>query len=163
MRIALTLVALAVTMSACGVDGGDDVPAESREQDVIGVLDEALPIAQQAVGATETDVAGKWMGCPGGVGHRYQGGGTLTAPEGDTEAALESLAGALTAEGFTDETKVDGHVSVTRDEVSIDFRAPVARDPRLWSVSFQGPCRTYSGDDADYVKQEHHKEWRSLP
>lgn len=161
MRTALTLLALAVSLSACSL-GGDDVSAKTREKDVVSALDEALPLAQVAVGATQTDVAGKWMGCPGGVGHRFEGGGTLTAAEGDSTGALQSLADALTAEGFTDETQVDGHVTVTRSDVRIDFRAPGARDPQLWNVSFEGPCHTYSGDDADYVAQEHAKEWRSL-
>jgi hypothetical protein len=161
MRIALALVVLAVSTSACGL-GGDDVSAKTREKEVVDAVDEALPLAQEAVGATETEVVGKWMGCPGGIGHRFEGGGTMTAPQGDDPAALPSLASALTAKGFSDETQVDGHVTVARGDVRIDFRAPGARDPQQWTVTFEGRCHTYSGDDETYVAREHAKEWRTL-
>jgi hypothetical protein len=150
----LTLAALVASVSACSL-GGDEVSAKTREQEVVDTVTEAVPLVQEAVAASEATIDGKWSSCPGGVGHRFAGGGTVTAPEGDTAAQLEAVRAALTDAGFTDETKVDGHVTATRDEVSLHVEQPSgARGPGLWAVSFHGPCNRYGGDDEDYVKAQ---------
>jgi hypothetical protein len=157
MRTALTvlaLAALAASVSACSL-GEDGMSAEAREREVVDTVTEAVPLVQEAVAATEATVDGKWGSCPGGVGHRFAGGGTVTAPEGDPDAQLEAVRAALTDAGFEDGTKVDGHVTVTRDEVSLDVQQPSAvRGAGVWAVSFHGPCNRYGGDDEDYVKAQ---------
>ncbi|MBD3914906.1 hypothetical protein [Nocardioides hwasunensis] len=165
MRTALTLLSLAALLgatSACSM-GGDDVSAKSREQDVVDTVADAVPLAQDALGASKVLVDGKWSSCPGGVGHRFAGGGTLSAGEGDAAAQLEAVRDALVGAGFEDGTQVDGHVSVTRDEVALDFQQQLAATtPGTWKVSFQGPCKRYSGDDEDYVKAQGLEPARTL-
>ena len=168
MRTALLVLSVGALLgatSACSssATGGDDVPATTREQEVIDTVSEAVPVAQEALGATKVLVDGQWGSCPGGVGHRFAGGGTLSAPEGDTEAQLEAIRTALVDAGFDDETQVDDHVSVSRGEVALDFAPQLAaRTPGTFKVSFQGPCKRYSGDDEDYVKAQNLEGARPL-
>ena len=117
---------------------------------------------EQALGATKVTIGGGWSSCPGGVGHVYSGGGTITAPEGDTDAQLEAVRTALTDAGFEDGTQVEGHVSVSRDEVGLDFAPSAARGPGAWSVSFKGPCKRYGGDDEQYVQDQNLEGERTL-
>ena len=159
MRTALTLLSigalLGVTSACSSSTGGDEVSAETREQQVVDAVEKAVPAAQDALGATKVLVDGQWGSCPGGVGHRFSGGGTLSAPEGDTDAQLEAVRSALVDAGFDDDTKVDGHVTVLRSEVELDFQPQLAaKTPGTWKVSYQGPCKRYSGDDEDYVKAQ---------
>jgi len=165
MRTALTLLTLAALLgatSACSL-GGDEVPAKTREQEVVDTVDEAVPLARDALGATAAVVDGKWNSCPGGVGHRFEGGGTLTAPEGDGAAQLEAVREALVGGGFDDQTQTDGHVSVVRRGVELDFSQQLAaKTPGTWSMSFQGPCHRYTGDDEDYVEAQNLQPARTL-
>jgi hypothetical protein len=168
MRTALLVLSVGALLgatSACSSSstGGDDVSAKAREQEVIDTVSKAVPVAQDALGATKVLVDGQWGSCPGGVGHRFTGGGTLSAPEGDTDAQLEAIRTALVDAGFDDETQVDDHVSVSRGEVGLDFAPQLAaRTPGTFKVSFQGPCKRYSGDDEDYVKAQNLEGARQL-
>jgi hypothetical protein len=149
----LTLVALVVSATSCSL-GSDEVPALDREKQVVDAVSEAVPLVEQALGATEVEVGGGWGSCPSGVGHVYSGGGTITAPEGDAAAQLDAVRTALTDAGFEDGTQVDGHVSVSRGEVDLDFQPSAARGPGAWAVSFSGPCKRYGGGDEDYVQEQ---------
>ena len=128
MRTALLVLSVGALLgatSACtsSSTGGDDVSAKAREQEVIDTVAQAVPVAQDALGATKVLVDGQWGSCPGGIGHRFTGGGTLSASQGDSEAQLEAIRTALVDAGFDDETQVDGHVSVSRGEVERRLRA----------------------------------------
>jgi len=150
----LTLVALVIGATSCSV-GGDEVPAREREKQVVDAVSEAVPLVERALGATEVEVGGGWSSCPSGVGHVYSGGGTITAPGGDDASRLDAVRAALTDAGFEDgTTQVDGHVSVRRGEVELDFQPSAARGPGAWKVSFSGPCKRYGGDDEDYVQEQ---------
>ena len=166
MRTTLTLLSIAALLastSACSAGGGDEVSAKTRESQVVDVVTEAVPVAQEALGAGEVLVDGRWGSCPGGVGHRFTGGGTLKAPEGDATAQLEAVRAALVDAGFDDETQVDGHVSVVRDEVKLDFQQQLAAPtPGTWKVAYLGPCHRYSGDDEDYVRAQNLEPARTL-
>lgn len=168
MRTALLVLSVGALLgvtAACASSsaGGDDVSAKAREQEVIDTVTQAVPVAQEAMGATKVLVDGQWGSCPGGVGHRFTGGGTLSAARGDTEAQLEAIRTALVDAGFDDGTQVDGHVSVSRGEVGLDFAPQLAaKTPGTWKVSFQGPCKRYSGDDEDYVKAQNLEGARQL-
>jgi len=167
MRTALTILslgALLVAATACSSStGADDVSAQDREQEVVDVVTEAVPVVQDALGGTKVLVDGSWGSCPGGVGHRFSGGGTITAPEGDAAAQLEAVRAALVDAGFEDETQVEDHVSVARDEVDLDIAQQLAaKTPGTWKVSFNGPCKRYSGDDEDYVKAQNLEGARTL-
>ncbi len=159
MRTALLVLSVGALLGATSCTssstGGDDVSAEAREQEVIDTVTKVVPVAQEALGATKVLVDGQWGSCPGGVGHRFTGGGTLSASEGDTESQLEAVRTALVDAGYDDETQVDGHVSVSRGQVGLDFAPQLAaKTPGTWKVSFQGPCKRYDGDDEDYVKAQ---------
>ncbi len=159
MRTHLTILAigaLVLATSACTSTsmGGDEVPAREREKQVVDAVSEAVPVVEQALDATKVKVGGGWSSCPGGVGHVYSGGGTITAPEGDADAQADAVRAALTDADFEDGTLVDGHVSVSRDEVDLDFAPSPARGPGAWQVSFKGPCKRYGGDDEQYVKDQ---------
>lgn len=167
MRTALTLLSLGALLgatSACSTStGGDEASAKTREQEVVDAVAEAVPAAQDALGADTVLVDGQWGSCPGGVGHRFAGGGTIAASDGDTDQQLEAVRSALVDAGFEDETQVDGHVSVVRREVELDFKPQLAaRTPGTWKVSFQGPCNRYSGDDEDYVTAQNLEGARTL-
>jgi len=158
MRTALLVLSVGALLgatSACSssASGGDEMSPQAREQEVVDTVTEAVPVAQDALEATRVLVDGQWGSCPGGVGHRFAGGGTLSASEGDTEAQLEAIRAALVDAGYDDDTQVEGHVSVSRGDVALDFAPQLAaRPPGTWKVSFHGPCKRYSGDDEDYVK-----------
>jgi hypothetical protein len=160
-RTVLALVVLTVTASACST-GSDDVSARQREEQTTDLVSEALPVVRDAIGATKVEVGGGWGSCPSGVGHVYSGGGTITVPEGDRTAQLDAVRAALTDAGFEDGTQVDGHASVSRGEVSLDFHPSAARGPGAWKVSFSGPCKRYGGDDEDYVQEQGRQPARTL-
>ena len=156
MRLTLTvlaLVALVAGTTSCSL-GTDEVSARDREKQVVDAVSEAVPLVEQALGATNVEIGGSWGSCPSGVGHVYSGGGTLVAPEGDSAAQLDAVRTALTDAGFEDGTQVDGHASVSRGEVDLDFQPSPARGRGAWAVSFSGPCKRYGGDDEDYVKAQ---------
>ena len=57
---------------------------------------------------------------------------------------------------------MEGHVSVSRDEVGLDFAPSAARGPGAWAVSFKGPCKRYGGDDEQYVQDQNLEGERTL-
>ena len=149
----VALVVLVVGLSACST-GSDEMPPQDREKQAVDVVTEAVPLVEEALRSTRAEVGGGWSSCPGGVGHVYSGGGTISAPEGDASAQLDAVRTALTDAGFEEGTLVDGHVSVSRDEVSLDVTPSAARGPGAWAVSFEGPCKRYGGDDEQYVQEQ---------
>lgn len=164
MRTTLTilwLAALLVGASACST-GSDEVSAQDREKQVVDAVIEAVPLVERALGAKPANIGGGWSSCPGGVGHVYSGGGTISAPAGDRDAQLDAVRTALTEAGFEKGTLVEGHVSVSRDEVGLDFAPSAARGPGAWAVSFKGPCKRYGGDDEQYVKDQNFEGERQL-
>ena len=165
MRTALTILALGALLGAtasCSSLAADEVSAKEREKQVVDSVTEAVPLVQQALGATEVLVDGGWSSCPGGVGHVYSGGGTITAPEGDLDAQLDAVRTALVDAGFEDDSSVEDTVSASRDEVSLDVGPSAARGPGAWKVSFEGPCKRYGGDDEDYVQDQNLEGQRTL-
>ncbi|HEV2798314.1 MAG TPA: hypothetical protein VGV65_11900 [Nocardioides sp.] len=166
MRTALLVLSLALlsATSACtsSATGGADVSARDREKLVVDAVAEAVPLVEQALGATRVKVGGGWSSCPGGVGHVYSGGGTISAPEGDPDVQLDAVRTALTDAGFEEGTLVEGHVSVSRDEVGMDFAPSAARGAGAWAVSFKGPCKRYGGDDEQYVQDQNLEGERTL-
>lgn len=164
MRLHLTLLGMVVALAACG-DGSDGATrsAAAMEQAATQTAAEAFPLAARAIGGTELRVHGRWRGCSGGVGHQYTGAGLLTAPAGAVAEQLEAMRAALTGAGFTDVSKVDGHVSVERDGIELDVQEPApARDPRSWRLAFRSPCATYSGTDEELVESDPGNDFEGL-
>lgn len=162
--LVLALVGLAVSASACSAGGAgtDDVPARDREQQAVDLVNEALPVVRDAMGATSAEAAGGWSSCPGGVGHVYSGGGTVVVEKGDPAALAQAAKAALDEAGFDDVSADGGFVGVTRDEVELSLQPSPARGPGAWKVSFTGPCKRYGGDDEQYVQDQNLEGERAL-
>lgn len=156
----LALAALLASASACSL-GSDDTSAKDREKLTVDAVVEAVPLVEQALGASEATVAGGWSSCPGGVGHVFSGGATLVA-EGKVPEQLEAARSALTDAGFELGEPDERSVSAVRDEVDLTFQHSPARGAGGWKFSFSGPCKRYGGDDADYVDAESLKAKRTL-
>lgn len=150
---AATVVALALVLTACGDDAteGDDVSAQQSEKAYVAALEEAVPLAAEAVGATRTEVVGQWESCMGG--HQYRGTGALHVGGSGADPAPDQLRSALTGAGWTDVTKVEGHVSVEKDDLTLDLREPGGAFPDLWSLSFHSTCRLLSSADDEYAEK----------
>ncbi len=88
MRTALTILALGALLgatSACSSSslGSDDVPAKEREQEVVDVVTEAVPVVQDALGGDQgRSSTGRGGRAPAGSVTGFSGGGTITAPRG---------------------------------------------------------------------------------
>jgi len=157
----LTVVALVSVVSACSM-GKDQLSAQDREKRTVDTVTEAVPLVQEALDAAKVTVDGRWSSCPGGVGHVYSGGGSVVAPVGNVARQLDVVREALTGAGFTEGTLVEGLVSVTRDEVDLNFQLSPARGRGVWAVSYAGPCQRYGGDDEDYVQAQNLEPTRTL-
>ena len=159
MRTALLLLTLATLLAACG--GGasssgasvDAVEASTTER-----AEEAIPLVSEALGATTTKASAAWQSCMA-ISWRYEAFATLTAPAGDTDSRLDAVRQALTGAGYEDATQVDGHVTVTRDDTTVDVEPSPARGKGAWVVRVQSECADYDGDDRDRVE---HDEARPL-
>lgn len=143
---ALTLAAL---LSACSL-GRDDRSADATQTAADTALRDAMTASARAVQGSDLKADARWFTCPGGIGSRYSGGGTMKTPPGDQAEQLATIRRAVLAAGFQDATQVDGHVTAQRDDVSVDiqFRLP----DRSWTFSVLTRCHTYGGKDRARVK-----------
>lgn len=69
---------MVASVSSCSL-GSDEMSVRDQEKQVVDAVGEAVPLAEEALGATEVEVGGGWGSCRAG-GHVYSGGGTITAP-----------------------------------------------------------------------------------
>ncbi len=120
MRTTVLLLALLASLTACGDgggEGGDNAGAggaESVERTTTERAEEAIPLASEALGATEAEVYTQWQSCMA-ISSKYAAIGHLSAPEKDTAQQLESVRTALVEVGYDDVTQVEGHVTLERD------------------------------------------------
>lgn len=156
MRTTLLLLTLATLLVACrdGGSGGGAGGATSREQVEASTSErakEAIPLISEALGATRTEATAQWESCMA-ISWRYAAFASLTAPAGDSSAQLEEVRAALTGAGYDDATQVDGHVTVTRDDTTVDVQPSPARGKGVWVVQVQSSCADYDGDDREQVE-----------
>lgn len=156
----LALAALLASVSSCSL-GSDDTSAKDREKLVVDTVVEAVPLVEQALGASGTTVAGGWSSCPSGVGYVFSGGATLVA-DGEVPEQLEAVRSSLSDAGFELGEPDERSVSAVRDEVDLTVQRSPARGAGGWKLSFSGPCKRYGGDDADYLDAEGVKPKRTL-
>lgn len=162
LLLGITWSCLALTLTSCGFETseGDDVSAEDAEASYVAAVEEAVPLAARAVSATKVEVVGRWQTCMGG--YQYGGNGAIHVGAKADDAELEKVRTALTDAGWTDVTSVDGHVSVEKDDVSLDLQRPGGALPETWAVSFHSECRFLGGSDKDYVEQAEDYEFPNL-
>ena len=158
MRTTLLLLALTTALSAmltaCG--GGDEAGSSSREQVETSTTDsarEAIPLVSEALGATGAKAAGRWQSCMA-ISWRYGVFASVQAAEGETGSQLDAVRTALTGAGFADDTQVDGHVTATRDDTTVDVQPSPIRGKRTWTVTVQSSCADYDGDDRELVEND---------
>ena len=154
MRTTLLLLTLATLLAACG--GGASGNASSRgevETTTTERAQEAIPLVSEALGASTTRASAEWQSCMA-ISWRYVAFATLKAPAGDTDAQLDKVRSALTGAGYDDATQVDGHVTVTRDDTTVDVQPSPARGKGTWVVQVQSQCADYDGDDLERVEND---------
>ena len=135
MRTTVLLLALLATLTACGDgggEGGDNAGAggaESVERTTTERAEEAIPLASEALGATDAEVYTQWQSCMA-ISSKYAAIGHLVAAEKDTAQQLESVRTALVEVGYDDVTQVEGHVTMERDGTTSTSSSRVRRTAR---------------------------------
>ena len=160
MRTTVLLLALLATLTSCGdggSEGGDTAGAggaESVESTTTERAEEAIPLASEALGATEAEVYTQWQSCMA-ISSKYAAIGQLVAAEKDTAQQLESVRSALVEVGYDDVTQVEGHVTMERDGTTFDIQQPgAAYGPDRWQVSVSSECASYDDDDQDRIDSD---------
>jgi len=157
MRTTLLFLALTTVPTACGGGGsGDDASSSSREQVEASTTEraqEAIPLVSEALGAKAARASSQWQSCMA-ISWRYEAFATVTAAAGETAAQLEDVRAALTDAGYEDATQVDGHVTVTGGDTTVDAQLSPARGKRTWTVTVQSSCADYDGDDLERVEND---------
>ncbi|MCF6379188.1 hypothetical protein L2K70_16370 [Nocardioides KLBMP 9356] len=156
MRTTLLLVALAVALSACSSGGGSGGSGETPDAVAKTTTDHAeaaVPVAVRALEGDKVKAFGQWQSCMA-LSWRYEVFASMTAPEGDTATQLAAVKDALVEDGWTDDTQVDDHVTLTRDDTTVDVTPSPARGPGTWVVKVQSGCADYDGDDKDVVEHD---------
>ena len=158
MRTTLLLLALTTALSsmltACGA--GDEAGSSSRERVEASTTEraqEAIPLVSEALGATGVKATARWQSCMA-ISWRYEAFASLTVAAGDTAAQLDAVRTALTGAGYADDTQVDGHVTATRNDTTVDVQPSPIRGKRIWTVTVQSSCADYDGDDLDRVEND---------
>ncbi|MBZ9752372.1 hypothetical protein K7W42_16090 [Deinococcus sp. HMF7604] len=158
-RPSLTLLGLAALLSACSL-GRDERSAQATEQAAVDAARDAMLAAARALGGTDLKATGRWASCPGGIGQRYVGGGSMKAPKGNVAGQLEAIRSAVAAAGFTDVTQVKENVTMQRDDISVNLN--YNRVYEGWPLSFRSTCHTYPRADAKRVKSSANREIEGL-
>ena len=158
MRTTLLLLALVSLLAACGggSSGGTDdggTSLDTVESTTTERAQEALPLVAEALGADVARASRQWQSCMA-ISWRYEAFATLSAPAGDTATQLDDVRAALTGAGYDDATQVDDHVTVTRDETTVDVQPTPARGEGSWTVTVRSECADYDGDDLERVEND---------
>lgn len=154
MRTTLLLLTLAAVLTACG-DGGSS-GSSSRDAVQTSTTErarEAVPLVAKALGATTSRASAQWQSCMA-ISWRYEAFASLAVPIGDATAQLDDVRAALTGAGWEDATQVDGHVTATRDDTTVDVQPSPARSKGTWTVSVRSGCADYDGDDLERVEND---------
>ena len=155
VRVPLLLLTLVAALSACagGSSGGGGGSVDSVEKVTTDHARVATPTVVDALRASKVKAFGQWQSCMA-LSWRYEVFASLTAPEGDTAAQLEAVRTALVQDGWTDDTQVDDHVTVVREDTRVDVAPSPARGPGTWVMKVQSECADYDGDEKDRVEDD---------
>jgi hypothetical protein len=160
LAVATTCLSLSLTSCGSSPSEGDGVSAKEEQASYVAAIKEAVPLAARAVSATKVEVVGRWQTCSGGW--QYEGSGAIHVHDSGDDAQLDRVRAALVDAGWTDHTRVEGHVSVEKHDLALDLQRPNNAFPELWAVAFYAPCRILTGADKDYVEQAGDDEFPDL-
>lgn len=156
MRLPVLLAAL-LSLTACMFGGGRDGSARSAEETQRAtheVVEDAIPVTVEALGADEVDLHAEWLECMTQLSWKYSGTGAVIAPGDDVQTKLREVEASLVKAGFTKSLTTRNQVSVERDGISFTVRRPPESHHRLWSVSFGSGCGGYSEEDQQVIDQD---------
>ena len=158
MRTAVLLLALVSLLAACGGGSSGDADDAGSSLDTVESTTaeqarEAIPLVAEALGADVVRASRQWQSCMA-ISWRHEAFATLSAPAGDTSTQLDDVRSALTGAGYDDATQVDDHVTVTRDETTVDVQPTPARGEGSWTVTVRSECADYDGDDLERVEND---------
>lgn len=165
-RVGVLLVVTVLVAGCTSADGGapgeasPDGSAAEVEDTTRSVATEALQVAETALRATRVEAGGQWDSCGGLPSFRYAGtgivaGGIWPREEGPREEGpgRDALVSALTDAGFTDTSAAEGHVTVEKEGITVDFTEPGnALGPGRWAVAFESGCADVPDTDRDRVE-----------
>lgn len=156
LLLALTTM-LSTALTACGGGGGsDDQGGSSLDQVEASTTErarEAIPLVTEALGSSGAEATAQWQSCMA-ISWRYEAFATMNATGGDAAAQLDAVRAALLGAGYEDDTQVDGHVTVTRGDTTVDAQLSPARGKGTWTVTVQSSCADYDGDDLKRVESD---------
>lgn len=155
MRMTLMPLVLATALSACsgGGDGGNGPTVDGVETTTTDHAELAVPMAVEALEADQVKASGQWQSCMA-LSWRYEVFVSMTAPEGNTATQLEAVRAALVDDGWTDDTKVDDHVTLVREDTTVDVAPSPARGPGTWVMTVQSSCAEYDGEEKERVEND---------
>ncbi|WP_191280190.1 hypothetical protein [Nocardioides flavus (ex Wang et al. 2016)] len=158
MRTTVLLLALVSLLAACGGEGSGGSGADGSSVDTVETTtteraQEAIPLVAEALGADVVRASRQWQSCMA-ISWRHEAFATLSAPAGDASSQLDDVRAALTGAGYQDATQVDDHVTVTRDETTVDVQPTPARGEGTWTVTVRSECADYDGDDLERVEND---------
>ena len=168
VRSALMLLVLpavlATVLSACADSGGSTGGSDGGPDQVDAVraatterAQQVIPLVAEALGATAVRAHGQWQSCMA-ISWRYEAFATVEAADGEAAAQLEQVRSALVDAGWEDTTQVEGHVTVERDDTTVDVQPTPARGRGTWTVSVTSSCADYDGDDLERVENDEPRE-----
>jgi hypothetical protein len=143
------LLTLPAGLASCSSGTSDAGPsAREAEADYTSLVEDAVTVAGETIGASKVELVGRWDSCLGA--HQFRGTGSLTTPRPVDPDAITDVLAAMVEAGFSDTTQVEGHASVERGEVELDVQQPTRTyGPRTWTISFNSDCRSF--DDEEYI------------
>ncbi len=154
--ILLGLLLALTPLAACSLFGSsqDDGKAQKTQRSVTARAQEALPLATDAVGGSNIDAEASWYECMQNLSWKYNGAGTFTASPDTVDNQLAAMKSALVAAGYEDVTQVEGHLSVTQGDFTLDLQQNPAYGPTTWVFSFESDCSPYSSADGAYISKD---------
>lgn len=153
MRTSLLLLALAIGLTACagGGAGTSGASVDAVETSTTDAAKTTVPLAVRALAGGKVEAFGQWQSCMA-LSWRYEVFARITAPEGDTVAQREAVRTALLKDGWSDATAVDDHVTVKRDDITVDVVPSPIRAPGVWVMHIRSRCADYDGDNKTRVE-----------
>lgn len=165
MRIVLVVLAL-LSVAACmpGPETSEEGSASARERGD-ATLAEAKSVVStvlQAMGGTRGEARAGWQSCMAMPSYHYLVDGVLEAHAGPD--ALADVRTRLESDGYSDETQVDGRLTMLKDEMTFSMRkASPAYGEGKWRFSFATECGPLPEDDEEFAESDEGQDVEFTP